>query len=371
MFSLHVDTGRTWRGGQIQVMHTVLGLRSIGERAAVVAHPNGVLIQRLAEGPDVIPLAPTHEVDLGAAWRLSRVIKRLRPDLVHAHDPHAVAMAATALSIASPAPRIPLVAARRLELRMARNSFSRWKYSQVDCFIASTRVVAERLAQDGIRRDRIVVVNEGVDVERIERLSPARVHAEFYLPTQAPGVGNVAALVPHKGHQHLIEAAALVVRAVPDVRFVIVGDGEMRESLEQQIHHHHLERHVFLAGFRPDAVELTKAFDLFVMSSLTEGMCTPLVDAMAAGRAVVATAVGGIPEVVVDGVTGVLVPPRNPQRFAHEVIRLLNDGSLRSRMGAAAARLARERFTVEQMVAGTAAVYRSLAGGTANRAAAG
>src|SRR3954451_8268261 len=142
MFSLHLDTGRAWRGGQIQVMHTVLGLRALGHRAALVAHPEGELIRRMAEGMDLIPLAPTHEVDLAAAWRLSRVIKQLEPDVVHAHDPHAVAMAATALSIASPA-HTRLVAARRLELRMARNSFSRWKYAQVDCFIASGAAIRD------------------------------------------------------------------------------------------------------------------------------------------------------------------------------------------------------------------------------------
>ena len=371
MFSLHVDTGRGWRGGQIQVMHTVLGLRAIGQRAALIAHPNGELIKRMSEGVDLIPLAPTHEVDLAAAWRLSRVIKQLRPDLVHAHDPHAVAMAATALSIASPSPRIPLVAARRLELTMARNSFSRWKYSQVDCFIASIGVIAERLAHQGIRRDRIRIVNEGVDVERIERMTPANVHGEFYLPTHAPIVGNVAALVPHKGHQFLIDAAALVVKAVPDVRFVIVGDGEMRESLEHQIRHHHLERHVFLAGYRVDVLELTKGFDLFAMSSVTEGMCTPLVDAMAAGKASVATAVGGVPEVIEEGLTGYLVPPRDPPILANRLVRLLKNESLRARMGEAARQRARERFTLERMVEQTAAVYRSLVADTVSRAAAG
>ena len=371
MFSLHVDTGRGWRGGQIQVMHTVLGLRALGERAALVAHPQGQLIRRMTEGTDLLPLAQTHEVDLAAAWRLSRIIKRWRPDVIHAHDPHAVAMAATALSIASPAPRVPLVAARRLELRMARNSFSRWKYSQVDCFIASSAVIAERLVHDGIPRRRVRLVNEGVDVERIDRTDAANVHAEFYLPTHAPVVGNVAALVPHKGHQHLIDAAALVVRDVPDVRFVIVGDGETREALEHQIHHLHLERHVFLAGYRINPTELIRGFDLFAMSSVSEGMCTPLVEAMASGKASVATSVGGIPEVVVDGVTGFLVPPRDPRAFANRVIQLLKDDALRTAMGRAALERARERFTVEQMVAGTAAVYRSLATDTGNRAAAG
>ena len=371
MFSLHVDTGRGWRGGQIQVMHTVLGLRALGHRAALVAHPDGQLLQRMAEGMDLVPLAPTHEVDLAAAWRLSRVIKQLRPDVVHAHDPHAVAMAATALSIARPAPPIPLVAARRLDLRMARNSFSRWKYAQVDCFIASGSVIADRLAQHGIPRSRIRIVHEAVDTERIDRVAPGNVHAAFYLPTHAPIVGTVAALIPHKGHQHLIDAAALVVRDVPDVRFVIVGDGETRGALEHHIRHLHLERHVFLAGYRVDAIELTKGFDLFAMSSVTEGMCTPLVDAMAAGKACVATAVGGIPEVVVDGTTGYLVPPRDPKAMAARISQLLKDESLRSRMGRAARERAQERFTLERMIDGTVGVYRSLAAGSVRRAAAG
>ena len=124
----------------------------------------------------------------------------------------------------------------------------------------------------------------------------ANVHAEFYLPTHAPIVGNVAALVPHKGQHHLIDAAALVVRDVPDARFVIVGDGELREALERQIRDKHLERHVFLAGFRADALELTKGFDLFVVSSITEGMCTALVDAMAASKPAVATDAGAVPK---------------------------------------------------------------------------
>src|SRR6476660_5679498 len=101
MFSLHVDTARTWRGGQNQVLLTVNGLREIGERAALVAHPNGELRRRAAEGLDLIPLAPRTEMDLSAGWRLSRVIRRLAPDVVHAHDPHAVAMASLGLSIAT------------------------------------------------------------------------------------------------------------------------------------------------------------------------------------------------------------------------------------------------------------------------------
>ena len=361
MFSLHIDTARSWRGGQSQVRYTVLGLRAVGQRAALVAHPNGELLRRMREGHDLIPLAPRTEIDLAAAWRFSRLLKQLRPDIIQAHDPHAVAMASTALSIAAPTPKPALVASRRIEFPVAHNSFSRWKYSQVDCFVAISGAVRDRLVADGIPREKITVVNEGVDVERIVHTAPANVHAAFYLPTHAPIVGNVAALVPQKGQQHLIDAAALVVRDVPDARFVIVGEGELRQALERQIKDKHLERHVFLAGFRADALELTKGLDLFALSSIHEGMCTALVDAMAASKAAVATSAGGVPEVMVDGETGFLVPPRDHQAMADRLVQLLKDPQLRARMGEAALARARDRFTAERMVEETAAVYERLA----------
>jgi glycosyltransferase involved in cell wall biosynthesis len=360
MFSLHIDTAKTWRGGQSQVKYTVMGLRAIGHRAALVAHPEGELLRRMSEGLDLIPLAPRNEIDLAAAWRLSRVIKQLKPDIVHAHDPHAVAMASTALSIASPSPRPPLVASRRIEFRIARNSFSRWKYSQVDCFLAISRAVRDRLVSDGIPSRKVEVVHEGVDVERVAAARSGNVHAALFLPTHAPIVGNVGALVAQKDHHTLIEAAALVVRDVPDTRFVILGEGELRPALEDHIRQKHLERHVFLAGFRADVLELLKDFDVFALSSMHEGMCTSLVDAMAAAKPAVATAVGGVPEVLADGDTGFLVPAKDHHALAERIVRLLRDEELRRQMGAAGLARARRLFTVERLVEETAAVYEGL-----------
>src|SRR5206468_2053464 len=288
----------------------VNGMRAIGHRAALVAHPDGELRRRAAEGLVLVPIAPRTEMDLSAAWKFSRIVKRLQPDVIHAHDPHGVAMAALALSIGAAAakggPTPALVAARRVDFHLKGNSFSRWKYRQVDCFIAASEAIRQMPIADGVPADRTVTVHEGIDVEHAIAAPAVNVHEAFWLPHGAPVVGNVAALVPHKGQRHLIDAAHLVVQQVPDARFVILGEGELREQLERQIRDHHLEKHVLLAGFRTDVLGCIKSFDLFAMSSVTEGLGTSLLDAMACSRPIVATRAGGIPEIVEDGVTGVL-----------------------------------------------------------------
>ena len=363
MFSIHIDTAQTWRGGQNQVLLTVNGLRAIGHRTILVAHPNGELRKRAAEGLELVPIASRSEIDLGAAWRLSRVIRRLAPDVVHAHDAHAAAMAALAVPMAGSAARSPaLVVSRRVDFHLRRHSFSRWKHRQVDCFIAASEAIRRMLVADGVPPDRTVTVHEGIDVELVRSAPPVNVHEVCFLPHGAPVVGNVAALVPHKGQRHLVEAAHLVVRELPDARFVILGEGELREQLERQIRDYHLEKHVLLPGFRTDVLGCIKGFDLFAMSSVTEGLGTSLLDAMACSRAIVATRAGGIPEIVEDGRTGVLVEARDHAAMAREIVRLLRDHGLRRRMGEAGLARVSERFTVERMVAETAAVHERVAG---------
>jgi L-malate glycosyltransferase len=380
VFSLHIDTARTWRGGQNQVLLTVNGLRAIGHRAALVAHPDGELRRRVSEGLELIPIASRTEIDLSAGWRLARAIKRLRPDVVHAHDPHGIAMASWALSLSTATSSRDegplLVASRRVDFHLKGNSFSRWKYRQVDCFIAASEAIRQMLLHDGVPPDQVITVHEGIDIEHVLAAAPVNIHEALFLPHHAPVVGNVAALAAHKGHRHLIDAAKLVVQQVPDVRFVILGEGELREQLERHVRELRLEKHVLLPGFRVDVLGCIKAFDLFAMSSVTEGLGTSLLDAMACSKAIVATRAGGIPEVVEPGVTGLLVEPRDHRAMAEAIVKLLKDETLRARMAAAGFARATERFTVERMVAETAAVYARLAGtrraaGTARPSAAG
>ena len=359
MFSIHVDTARTWRGGQRQVLLTVLGLRERGHRALLVAHPDGELAGRASEGHDLIRLAPRAEVDLHAAWKLSRIIKQLRPDIVQAHDPHAVASASLALSFMTSGKCPALIASRRVAFHLKGNAFSRWKYDQVDCFVAASEAIHRMLIQDGVDPGSVVTIHEGIDVHRVQAEPAVNIHAELWLPTQAPIVGAVGALTQEKGHKHLIDAAALVVREVPDARFVIFGEGDLRPVLERQIRDLHLDKHVLLSGFRADILGIIRSFDLFVMSSLAEGLGTSLLDAMALSKATIASDTGGIPEVVAHGETGLLVPPRDPHALAEAISSLLKDRERRERMGHAGFERVGRLFSAERMVEKTLEVYRT------------
>jgi glycosyltransferase involved in cell wall biosynthesis len=282
----------------------------------------------------------------------------VRPDAVHAHDPHAVAMAGLALSFGGPTPRPTLVASRRVDFHLQRHSFSRWKYRQVDVFVAASAAIRDVLVHDGIPAARVAVVHDGIDVERIAHLPAVDVHAELWLPRGVPVIANVGALVAHKGQKHLVDAMSHVVREVPDAHTVIFGEGELRHALERQIKDRGLDKHVILTGFREDVLQLVKSADLFVMSSVTEGLGSTVLDAMAMKLAVVGTRAGGIPEAVVPGDTGLLVPPGDAKALAAAIVRLLQAPALRRTMGEAGYTRVAERFGVERLIERTLDVYR-------------
>jgi glycosyltransferase involved in cell wall biosynthesis len=173
----------------------------------------------------------------------------------------------------------------------------------------------------------------------------------------APIVGNVAALTDHKDHATLLEAAPLVLARVPEARFVVVGEGELRPALEARVAALGLGGRFILAGFRDDVDALLPAFTVFCLSSHSEGLGTSLLDAMNFERPIVATAAGGIPEAVEEGVTGRVVPIRDVQALADALVDVLSDEGRREVMGRAARRRFEERFTADRMVEETLRVY--------------
>jgi glycosyltransferase involved in cell wall biosynthesis len=240
----------------------------------------------------------------------------------------------------------------------------RLKYSCPDRIIAVSCAVREVLLRDGVEARKIAVVREGIDVERIERAPDRSQEVRQMLGIRAGEriAANVAALVAHKGQRYLVAAVPAIRAARPDARVVIFGEGELRGELEAQARELGLGDALLLAGFRPpqEIPSILKAIDVFVLSSVEEGLGTSLFDAMAAGAPIVATRAGGIPEIVREGETGLLVPPRDPGALAEAVVRLLNDATLSRRLAEAAARFVHAEGTKERMVEETVRVYEEL-----------
>jgi glycosyltransferase involved in cell wall biosynthesis len=267
-------------------------------------------------------------------------------------------MAGLALSFSAPTPRPRIVASRRVDFHLQAHSFSRWKYRQVDLFLAASNAIKAILVGDGIDASQIVVVHDGIDVGKIGRLPAVDIHAEYWLPRGAPVIVNVGALVDHKGQKYLIAAMPLVLTAIPDAFLIIFGEGELRVPLEKQIKQLGLEKQVRLAGFREDVLQLVKSADLFVMSSVTEGLGSTVLDAMAMSLPVVGTRAGGIPEAVVHNETGVLVHPADSSELATAIVKLLKDPKRRQEMGERGLKRVTEQFGVARFLDGTLKAYR-------------
>jgi glycosyltransferase involved in cell wall biosynthesis len=237
---------------------------------------------------------------------------------------------------------------------------SRWKYRRCRRVIAVSQAVARVLEGDGLPAARVRVVYEGVP-DRAPAGGGEGALRALGVPAGVPVVGNVAALTAHKDHATLLAAAARVLARVPEARFVIVGQGELEGPLRAQARALGVEGRVLFAGFRADVDCLLPAFDVFCLSSHMEGLGTSLLDAMCYGRAVVGTAAGGIPEAVEDGVTGRVVPPRQPEALAAALTEVLVDRTRREAMGKAGRARFLARFTADRLVDETLAVYAEAA----------
>jgi len=369
MKSLHIDTERTWRGGEQQVFYILEGLRARGLPAALLAQPDSRMLERArAAGMDARPFPMAGEADLAAAWRLARLLRRERFEILHCHTPHAHSIAIAALCLVPRACRPRLAVARRVDFSIRHAGdwvgLRRLKYSCPDRILAVSGAVREVLLRDGVEARKIAVVREGIDVERIERAPDRAQQVRQMLGIRAGEriVANVAALTAHKGQRYLVAAVPAIRAARPDARVVIFGEGELRPELEAQARALGLGDGLLLTGFRPpeEIPSILKAIDVFVLSSVEEGLGTSLFDAMAAGAPIAATRAGGIPEIVREGETGLLVPPRDPGALADAVVRLLNDAVLSRRLAEAAACFVRAEGTKERMVEETVRAYEDL-----------
>ena len=296
-----------------------------------------------------------------AVGTLYRYLREIQPDIVHTF----LLTASLYGRLAAIAARVPIVIGTEVNIyankRWHHRAAERLLMAGTDCVIASAGSVKEFYVRQVVADPaRVDVIYNAVDFSALKTSAPrAEVRARLNIPAQALVAGVIARLTDQKGHRYLFEALALEP-ALADLRLMVVGDGPLRAALERQVADRGLASRVFFLGSRRDLGDLLSAMDIFVLPSLWEGLPLSMVLAMGAGLPVVSTSVAGIPEVVQDGKTGVLVPPGDSTALAGALARLVGSAGERQTLGAAAREYVLPRFGVERYVASVVSVYERL-----------
>jgi glycosyltransferase involved in cell wall biosynthesis len=246
-----------------------------------------------------------------------------------------------------------------------------------DCVLVNAEAVKQWLESEGYDPSQIVVIPNGVELSRFsDRPEPDRIRAELGIPAGAPMVMVVSRFARQKGLEHFLEAASILAPRFPAVRFVMVGyanpaEQDYEDTLRTRAEQLGLTRRVTLTGLRSDVPALLAASTVSVMPSLNEALSNVLLESMAAGAPIVATRVGGTPEAILDGVTGLLVEPGDSAGLAASIARLLDDPGLAARLGSAARKAIEDRYSIERMVRATQDLYLDLLARKQHKASAG
>jgi len=356
-----IDAGREWRGGQRQALFLARELRKKGYSFQLVVQPGSPLFEKAsAENLPVLPLRIKSESHFVAAFKLSRAMRRHGCLLAHFHDAHGAAVGSVAANWA----KVPIrVISRRVDFPLKKNLLSRNKYRKnVDVIIAISEGVKDVLLQGGIAPEVIEVVPSGIDFSPFDEIkSKDFLRREFSFAPDDFLVGIVAQLEDHKGHKYLIEAAKILKGRTSNIKIVIVGKGSLELELDQQARDLHVDDLVYFLGFREDVPQIMASLDLFVLSSYLEGLGTSIMDAMASRLPVVATAVGGIPEIVINNQTGILVPARNPQALAEAILKIYHDREFGRRLAQKGYDIVHQKFSAESMADRIIDVYEKIA----------
>jgi glycosyltransferase involved in cell wall biosynthesis len=358
---LHINTERTWRGGEQQTLNLLAGLNERQIAAHLVCQAGSLIEERAARiGVDVFPIPMRGEIDLAASFQIRKLINEFNYNIIHAHTSHAHSLA----FLASIRTRAIRLVTRRVDFTIFRNRFlplNGIKYRfMADYYIAISKKIKEVMVKDGIAADRIFVVYSGIDLERFYGATGDYLIPEFSLQPDEPVVINVAHLAEHKGQQFLVRAIPHVLKQIPSARFFIIGEGKLLGELQALSASLGITQALTFTGFRKDVGAFYQTADLFIMSSVQEGLGTAMIDALALGKPVVAANAGGIPEIIKDGETGRLVEAANPQALAHGIIQMLTHKDQAQAMAQRGQALVKEQFSIEAMVENNLTVYRQL-----------
>lgn len=324
--------------------------------------PHGALVERLAEASVPVEcLGARSARNVGVVFGLARKLRRFRPELLQTFLFHANVAGRIAAWLA----RVPIVVCG---IRVAEREqnwhllFDRWTQGLVTHNVCVSQAVAEfSILRGRLASKKISVIPNGVDCERFVHAQPADL-SEFGIPAGSRTILSVGRLHEQKGHDLLINAAAPLLANQPDLHLLIVGEGPARAKLQQQIVEINCAQRVHLAGWRSDVPEIMKACTVFALPSRWEGMPNVLLEAMAAGLAVVASDVEGVREVVRDRVTGIIVPIDSAVDFCDGLNSLLDDPARRNRIGYESQDYVSKHFVDVDLLSKYPRLYRELLG---------
>ncbi|MBI2843799.1 MAG: glycosyltransferase family 4 protein [Armatimonadetes bacterium] len=353
---MQVAGNRGMAGMERHVVNVSRELRARGLRVVIACKERSWISNEARGEFEVYTLPFRRRFDFASAARVSRLVEDIRPDIVHVHGPVAFRFAAKAVWS-------PLV--------VSAHGLSGWgsSLSRADVVVAVshwTRAGIERLVKE---QSRIRVVHNGIDCSRFAGFSDTgrTFREEFGLDGRLV-ITCVSRLVPAKGQHVLLEAAKTVLERFPEVRFVVVGSRSesYERSLRRICSERQIEDTVVFTGERHDIPQILAATDILVQPSLEESLGISVIEGMAASLPVVASRVGGLPELVEHGVTGLLVEPGNPAELADALIELIDDPDARNRMGRAGRERACGHFSIDVMIDKFVSIYRDAAGARAD-----
>jgi glycosyltransferase involved in cell wall biosynthesis len=363
---LHTEASPGWGGQEIRTLAEARWTAERGWRVVLACQRGGRMgLEARAAGLSCHEVAMRGPWDLAAVAQLAGCIRREGVSLVHTHS----SIDAWVGGLAARLRGVPVVRTRHVSIPIRRGAVFRWLADRV---VTSGEAIGAMVRAAGVPAARVVAIPAGVQLDGIDAAADAGPAVRRALGLGAPVVGSVAMFRGSKGHQGLLEAFGRLAARRPGASLLLVGDGIRRAWVEQLAREMGLGGRVVFPGFRPDVPALLAAMDCFVLASTrTEGVPQSLLQAMAARVPVVASAVGGIPEVIEDGVTGLLVPPGDAAALAAAIERVLDEPAGARARAAAARALCERRFSHAAAIERLLAVYEELLGGPVQPAAAG
>jgi FkbM family methyltransferase len=368
MYIVHTEASCGWGGQEIRILTEAEGMIGRGHRVEIWVVPGSTILEQAMRRGIPQHALPIGRKGLRGIMAMRLALASVRPDVVNTHSSTDTWLAALAcLTLRDPP---PLVRTRHISAPVPKDFATRWLYQHATRHIVTTgENLRHTLIRDNRLRDyRITSIPTGVDSRRFHPQDRTEARRQLGLDIAAKYIGIIATLRSWKGHLYLIDAFARLAEDDENLKLLIVGDGPMHEVLEQRIASLGLAPRVTLAG-RQEAVETwLRAMDVFCLPSYAnEGVPQALLQAMLTGLPVVTTPVGSITEAVNDGVTGLLVPPRDAAALADAFTRVLNDAGLSGRLGSAAREDIARRFSLDAMVTGMEKVFLDTVKGHASR----